>query len=211
VGRNLPQLIHETQRSTVRNFALGSVLLCVVACSSREAQAPLRKSPLESGIARELTEKLGVPVTTRCVIIAGVAMCRAWAGTVQLPLVVENHRGEWTWQVQGRFVATAPIATQIAGELADLGVQQTVDCGAAVARVDDRFGCKLSGGGSAFVAVGSDGTVSLELAIDPAAAGVRNEEPRDLTKTSRALDRAGKEEEEEEATPGSAGSSTVAP
>jgi hypothetical protein len=184
------------------------VLLCVLACSAREEQAPLRKSPLESGIARALTEKLGVPVTTRCVIVAGVAGCRAWAGTVQLPLVVENHRGEWTWEVKGRFVSTAPIVTQITGELADLGVAQTVDCGAPVAQIDDRLACKLSGGGSAFVTVASDGRVSLEIAIDPAAAGVRSEQPRDLTKTSRALDRAGKEEEEDEAVgSGSSGSS----
>jgi hypothetical protein len=189
------------------------VLLCVTACSSREAQPPLRRSPLESGIARELTDKLGVPVTTRCVIIAGVARCRAWADRVQLPIVVENHRGEWTWRVDGRYVATAPIAARIAGELADLGVQQTVDCGAAVARVreDDRLACKLSGGGSAFVTVDRDGRVSLELAIDPAVAGVRSEEPRDLTKTSRALDRAGREEDEDEVTPGSGGGSTVPP
>lgn len=210
MGRRLTQSIHVAQRPTATKIAWGSVLLCVLACSTREAKAPLRKSPLESAIARDLTEKLGVPVTTRCVIVADVAGCRAWAGAVQLPMIVENHRGEWAWRVEGRFASTAPIATQIAGELADLGVQQTVDCGALVTRIDDRFACKLSGGGSAFVTVARDGTVALELAIEPAAAGVRSEEPRDLTKTSRDLDRAGGEDEDEEA-PGSSSGSTVAP
>ena len=186
------------------------LLLCAVACSAREERAPLRRSPLESGIARELTERLGVPVTTRCVIVAGIASCRAWAGAVRLPIVVENHRGEWTWEVEGRFVTTAPIVAQIAGELADLGVQQTVDCGAPVARVDDRLACTLSGGGSAFVTVAPDGRVELELAIDPAAAGVRSEQPRDLTKTSRDLENMGGDDDED-ATPGSSSGSTVAP
>jgi hypothetical protein len=189
---------------------LTPLLLCAVACHAREERAPLRRSPLESAIARELTERLGVPVTTRCVIVAEVAGCRAWAGSVPMRVIVENHRGEWTWEVEGRFVSTAPIAAQIAGELADLGVQQTVDCGAPVARVDDRLACKLSGGGSAFVTVARDGRVDLELAIDPAAAGVRSEEPQDLTKTSRDLEKMGGDDDEDE-TPGSSSGSTVAP
>lgn len=203
MGRRVPQLIH------VAHF-LAALLFCVVACNGGEPRAPLRNSPLESAIARELTQQLGVPVTTRCVIVAGVAECRAWAGSVELPIVVENHRGEWTWQVEGRFANTAPIATQIAGELADLGVQQTVDCGAPVARIDGRLACKLSGGGSAFVTVARDGRVELELAIDPAAAGVRSEEPRDLTKTSRDLENMGGDDDEDETT-GSSSGSTVAP
>jgi hypothetical protein len=189
---------------------LALLLSCVVACGRREPEAPLRRSPLETAIARELTASLGVPVTTRCVIIAGVAGCRAWAGSVEMPIVVENHRGEWTWEVEGRFVNVAPIAAQIAGELADLGVQQTVDCGAPVARIDDRLGCALSGGGSAFVTVADDGRVDLELAIDPAVAGVRSETPRDLTKTSRDLENLGGDEEADEPQ-GSSSGSTVAP
>ena len=119
-----------------------------------------------------------------------------------LSLGVENKRGEWVWHIDGRVVQTAPIAAQIAGELADLGVAQTVDCGAAVARVPlgDRLTCKLSGGGAAFATIAGDGTVELELAIDPAAAAVRSEVPRDLTKTSRDLERLPGEEDEDEVT-----------
>ena len=131
-----------------------------------------------------------------------------------LSIAVKSEKGEWAWHVEGRVVQTGPIAARIAGELADLGVAQTVDCGGAVVRVapGERLVCKLSGGGAAFASIGKDGSVGLELAIDPAAAAVRSEEPRDLTKTSRDLERLPGEEDEDEVTgSGSAAHSTVAP
>lgn len=200
MGRRVPQSIHVAQRPSARKFSRVLVLLCVLACRERETRAPLRPSPLETGIARDLTEKLGVPVTTRCLVAGSVAMCRAFAGGQKLTIAVKSERGQWAWRVDGRIVQTAPIAARIAGELADLGVAQTVDCGAPVARValGERLTCKLSGGGAAFATIASDGTVSLELAIDPAAAAVRSEEPRDLTQTSRALERLPGEEDDEE-------------
>lgn len=190
MGRRVPQVIHAAQ-------GLALLLSCALACGRRAEQAPSRSAPLETGIARALTETLGVPVTTRCVIVADVAVCRAWAGGVALPIAVENHRGAWTWEVEGRFVNTGPIVARIAGELADLGVHETVDCGAPVARIDDRLACSLSGGGRAFVTVAPDGRVDLELAIDPAAAGVRSEQPADLTTMSRGLETSGGDEDEE--------------
>jgi len=141
-------------------------------------------------------------------------MCRAFVGDTMLSIAVKNERGAWAWHVEGRVVQTAPIVTRIEGELADLRVAQTADCGGAVVRVADgeQLVCKLSGGGAAFVRIGNDGTVGLELAIDPAAAAVRREEARDLTKTSRDLERLPGDEEEEEVTgSGSAAHSTVAP
>lgn len=210
MGRRVPQTIHVAQRPSATKIVCVFVLLCVLSCRARETtRAPLRQAPLETGIARDLTEKLGVPVTTRCVIIAGIAMCRAVVGSSVLSIAVKSEKGEWVWHVDGRVVQTAPIAQRIAGELADLGVAQTADCGGAVARVPEgeRLTCKLSGGGAAFASIRNDGTVELELAIDPAAAAVRSEEPRDLTKTSRDLERLPGEEDDDEVT----GSGSAAP
>ena len=107
-------------------------------------------------------------------------MCRASVDGVVVPIVVENHRGEWVWWIEGGVVQTAPIAARVREELADLGVTQTVDCGKAVAS-GPRLTCALSGGGAAFATIAKDGSASLELALDPAAADVRSETPVDLT------------------------------
>ena len=177
-----------------------SVLLCVLGCRERDTRAPLQRAPLETAIARDLTERLGVPVTTRCVTIAGLARCRAAAGAAVLSISASSSRREWAWKVDGRAVQTAPIVTRVAEELADLGVAQTVDCGGSVAIVPlgERLTCRLSGGGAAFASIARDGTVALELDVDPGAAGVRSEEPRDLTHTSRDLERLPGQEDEEE-------------
>jgi len=171
-------------------------LLCVVGCRDPVTQAPPPRSPVETAIARELTARFDVPAQVKCLVIAGVAGCRASVDGVRVPLVVENHHGEWRWWVEGGAIATAPIAARVRDELADLGVAQTVDCGKAIA-IGARVTCRLSGGGAAFATVGRDARVSLELAIDPAVAGVRAEEPRDLTKTSQALAHGSGDEEEE--------------
>jgi hypothetical protein len=184
------------QRLTDRKLSWGFVLLCVVGCREREVEAPLQQSPVETAIARELTARFDVPAQVRCIVIAGVAGCRASVDGVRVPIVVENHRGEWRWWVEGGAIATAPIASRVRDELADLGVVQTVDCGKAVA-IGSRVTCALGGGGAAFASVGRDGRVSLELAIDPAVAAMRNEEPRDLTKTSRLLEHGSGDEDDE--------------
>jgi hypothetical protein len=173
------------------------VIVCVAGCRDHEVRAPLQRSPLETAIERELTARAGAPATTRCVIGLGVAMCNASVDGVVVPVVVENHRGEWVWWVEGGIVPTAEIAARVRDELADLGVAQTVDCGKAIAR-GAHVVCALSGGGKAFATIGKTGQVSLELAIDPAVAGVRSESPRDLTERSRSLDRTAVGEEEDD-------------
>jgi hypothetical protein len=181
------------------------VILCLSACGDREVRAPLQRSPLETAIARDLTAHAGAPATTRCVIGLGVAMCTASVDGVAVPVVVENHRGEWVWWVEGGIVPTAAIAARVREELADLGVAQNVDCGKAIAR-GPQVECALSGGGKAFATISKGGEVSLELAIDPAIAGVRSEAPRDLTERSRSLDRTAVGGEEEDAVGSDTGS-----
>jgi hypothetical protein len=183
-------------RLTVTKFACGFVLLCVLGCRDRVTDVPVQRWPVETAIARELTARFGVPAQVRCIVIAGVAGCRASVDGVRVPIVVENHRGEWQWRVDGVAIATAPIAARVRDELGDLGVAQAVDCGRAVV-VGTRVTCALGGGGAAFASVARDGTVSLELAIDPAAAGVRREVARDLTRTSQALEHGSGDEDDE--------------
>jgi hypothetical protein len=178
-------------------FCFVIALLCDDGCRDRETSTPVGNSPLETGVARELTARLGMPVTAHCVVLAGVASCRALAGGVALPIVVENHQGAWDWRVDAHVVATAPIAARIADELTDLGTAQTVDCGSAVA-LGDRVTCRLSGGGVAFASIARDGTVTFELAIDPAAAAARSESGSDLTARSRALEHSGGERDEDD-------------
>ena len=196
MGRRVPQNIHVAQRLTNAKLSWGFVLLCVVACRDRDTQSPLQRSPIETAIARALTSHFGVPAEVRCIVVAGVAGCRARVDSVRVPVVVENHRGEWTWSIEGVAVATAPIAARVRDELADLGVAQTVDCGKAVS-IGTRVTCALSGGGAAFATVARDGSVSFELALDPAVAAARSEEPRDLTRTSRLLEHGSGEDEDE--------------
>jgi hypothetical protein len=202
VGRSVTQNIHVSQCPTVRKWL---VVVCVAGCSDREVRAPLQTSPLETAIARELTARAGAPATTRCVIGLGVAMCKASVDGVAVPVVVENHRGEWVWWIEGGIVPTAEITARVRDELADLGVAQTVDCGKAIAR-GARVVCSLSGGGKAFATIGKGGEVSLELALDPVVAGVRSEAPRDLTERSRSLDRSAVGEQEEDAVGSDTGS-----
>ena len=196
MGRRVTQIIHVAQRLTTTKLSCGFVLLCVVACRSPQREVASSRSPVEAAIARDLTARFGVPAQVRCIVIAGVAGCRASVDGVRVPVVVENHRGEWQWRVEGAAIATAPIAARVRDELADLGVVQTVDCGKAVV-VGTRVTCALGGGGAAFASVARDGRVALEIAIDPAAAGVRREVAQDLTKTSQALAHGSGDEDDE--------------
>jgi hypothetical protein len=170
-------------------------VLTLVAC--REQKAPeVRKSPLETAIARELTAKLATPVTATCDIVAIVAQCEAvLQDGLKLPIEVHAEGGEWAWQVPGRVLETAPIVAYLDALLADLKLGQTAYCGARLAHVapGDRLGCMLSGGGMAFVEFGSDGAASLELDIDPASGSARGElvtpeREAELTAISKALE-----------------------
>jgi hypothetical protein len=152
--------------------------------------------PLETTIARDLTARFGLPVTTRCAIIGDVpVVCQAVIsdGTA-LPIALERAGVGVHWRVAGRVVETAPIAAYVGGVLADLGIAQRAICGPPVQRLapGKRLACTLSGGGAAFVQVASDGALSLELALDPAAAAARGtaETDADLLHRSRELDKA---------------------
>jgi hypothetical protein len=173
-------------------------VLTIAACSDREPrEAPPRELPLETRIARELTAKLGVPVTTRCAVVGGTPIaCHAvLADGTPLPIAIAAG----SWQIPGHVIATAPIQSYVQGVLHDLGVAQQATCGPAVRRLapGERIACSLSGGGEAFVEIARDGALAVELDLDPAAAAARThgESDAELVRRSRALDREGDADE----------------
>jgi hypothetical protein len=187
-------------------------LVTLVAC--RDHKAPdVRKSPLETAIARDLTARLATPVTATCEVIAVVAKCEAvLADGTKLPIEVKSEGTEWAWRVSGLVLETLPIATHINAVLADMKLAQQASCGPRIVFVapGDRIGCKLSGGGLAFVEVAPDGTTSLELDIDATSGAARGElvtpeRDRELTEISRALEQLEGESDGEEEVPGDGG------
>jgi len=189
-------------------------LLTLVACGDRKSAEPARRSPLEVGIARDLTAKLGEPVTATCVMIQNLpAKCEAaLADGTKLPIAITSEGKEWAWRVAGRVVESAPIVAYVNAALADLKIAQQANCGPRIVFVEPggRIGCKLSGGGMGFVRVATDGTTSLELDIDPTSAAARGEvvtpgRDRELTTISRALENLEGESDGEEEVTGDGG------
>ncbi len=186
----------------------------LVACRDRQRTELARKSPLETSIARDLTAKLGEPIAASCEMVMKLpAKCEATlADGTKLPIEIKSEGNEWAWRVAGRVVESAPIVAYVNASLGDLHVAQQANCGPRVVFVaqGDRIGCKLSGGGMAFVQFAPDGTTSLELALDAATAAARGEvvtpvRDRELSVTSRALEPLEGESDGEEEVPGDGG------
>ncbi|HEY5928441.1 MAG TPA: hypothetical protein VIV11_42435 [Kofleriaceae bacterium] len=189
-------------------------LLTVVACGDPKQAPGARKTPLETAIARELTAKLGVPVTASCAMVVGLpAKCEAALGDgTKLPIEIASEQREWAWRVAGLVIETAPIKAHVDATLGDLKIAQQASCGGKHAFVErgGRLGCKLSGGGMAFVKFAEDGTAALELALDAASAAARGElvtpeRDRELTAISKALEHLEGESDGEEELPPSDG------
>ena len=170
-------------------------LLTFAACGDREAREQTSPPALETAIARELTARFRMPVTTRCAIVAGVPVaCHAvLADGTSLPIAVERAGAAYRWHIAGRVVETARVTEYVQGMLDELGIAQRATCGPAVQRLvpGQRLACSLSGGGAAFVEIARDGALAVELAIDRAAAVARTtgETEVELVRRSRALDR----------------------
>ena len=172
--------------------------LALIACSTPDPHHLRVSARLEIEIARGLTARFAVAVTTQCSFIAGMPFdCKGvFPDRTALPIAVNRARPGpgWDWRIEGQVVETGPVAAHVAGMLTDLGVAQTVTCGPMIRRIEpgERIACKLSGGGVAFVDVAGDGTTAYELAIEPAAAGARGEQitvlrDRELSSTSTSL------------------------
>jgi hypothetical protein len=185
-------------------------LLALVACGDRRADVGAKKSPLEIAIAHDLTARFGVTVNADCAVLVGMnAQCEAsLADGTKLPISVKGERGDWVWHVSGVVVEQPALTEFVAAALAEIHVDQKVDCTPAVHVVQpgERTTCKLSGGGLAFVQIAADGNAKLELELDAQAARARGEpvtpeRDRELIKISKDLEgRAGASDGEEEVT-----------
>jgi hypothetical protein len=222
VGRKLARKIHcrdVGRPSKLTSKALILLALTLISCGDQKGSEPRRRSPLETAIARDLTQRLHAPVTASCTLIAGMASkCEAsLADGTKIPIEVKSDKKDWAWRVDGIVVEAIPIRDYVAAALGDLHIDQHVDCSPAVHVVEagGRIACKLSGGGIAFVQIAADGTASLELALDAEAATARNEpvtpeKDRELFDLSKSLEAREGESDGEEAVPSDAGV-TVAP
>jgi hypothetical protein len=186
-------------------------LVTLAGCRDRAATTHGRKSPLETGIARDLTARFATPVTVTCTMSGPVPVrCLATlADKTELPIALEEaSKAEWGWHIDGLLIESGPIVQYVQEQLASLKIAQTATCGPRVQAIKpgERVSCTLSGGGAAFVTVAADGSTSLELALDTDAAAARSEpvtpeRDRELTARSAALeDLEGESDGEEEVT-----------
>jgi hypothetical protein len=159
----------------------------------RAAAAPAADA-LATAISAAIGGRLGAAVITRCPW--PVPACFALLPDGSALTVHVDRRGDTaTWRADGMVIATAPIEAYVRGALADLGVTTAAHCGPALRAMHpgERIACHLDTGGAAFVTVHGDGTLALELALDPAAAAARGDTvapgaDRELTAKSRALE-----------------------
>jgi hypothetical protein len=153
-----------------------------VACGDRAAETPPSAGgppALEQAITADLSARVGAPVVVRCLAPLGVPLAcdvRLPDGTA-LPVTLHDGGSAWEWAIAGRLVAAAPIEAYVRDVVGDLGAPQTVACGPALRQLppDERVECHLGHGGAAFVTVGSDGTLAVEVELDPAAAAARGQ------------------------------------
>jgi len=136
-------------------------------------------SQLERAIGSDLSARVGAPVYVRCIELIGVPLtCTVMLpdGSA-LPVALRDAGSAWQWSIEGRIVATAPIQTYVRELVRDLGPAQGVTCGPALLRLPPggRVACHLERGGTAFVGIGSDGLLGVEIELDPAAAAARDE------------------------------------
>jgi len=190
------------------------VVALVAACGTRERT--LERSPVERAIDEALGARFGAAVVTRCFEYAPVCEARLPDGSA-LPISVVRRGPAWEWRVIGLVVTSDELEAYLRDELADLGAPQGVSCAPRIRRIaaGDRIECGLAGGGKGFVTVRADGSISVEVVLEEAAAKARSERHTparelELFRASAALDRAG-ETGEDEAAPPDAGELGVSP
>lgn len=181
------------------------VVAAVAACGTSE-RTP-RRSPVERAIDEALGARFRAAVVTRCFDHAPVCEARLPDGSA-LPISVVRRGAEWEWRVIGLVVTSDELEAYLRDELADLGAPQGVRCAPRIRRISagDRIECGLAGGGKGFVTVHADGSISVEVVLEEAAANARSERltpahELELFRASAALDRAGETGEDEAATP----------
>ncbi|MGE0398525.1 MAG: hypothetical protein AB7T06_17595 [Kofleriaceae bacterium] len=152
-------------------------------------------SPLERSIAASIGERLGVPVVARCMGL--VACVTLLPDGDHIPIVTwPGKDGAWEWRVDGLLVASDVLERYLREVVREMGAPQDVRCSPKLRRIapEGRVECWLANGGKAFVTVRADGTTSVEVELDKAAADARSEvvtpaRDDEMTRSSRALER----------------------
>lgn len=168
-----------------------------------ERKPPPQPSPLEAAIARALATKLGAAPKLHCAMLAGFPLgCFATLPDgKRLAIRVRDDGKHWTWKLDGLLVSAQPIEDYVRASLDDLGAVQNVFCGVRVRHLvaGERVACSLANGGEAFVTIAADGTMALEVELDPAAAEARARDPApgDLERASKALQHTEDDEDED--------------
>jgi hypothetical protein len=151
-------------------------------------------SPLERDIAAGLAAQLGVPVEKVTCSGEPATACQARIGDQWLTVaVVPAQGGGVAWELTGVVIGLAPVERYLAKELAGLGHDVKVDCGAPVraVTVGERVRCSLGALGAAWaIVVDGDGAVDVEIALGGEAVRARSEDvdPVGLDEISAALD-----------------------
>ena len=169
------------------------IVIALIACRSDPGERAA--SPLETSIAKALGARLGVPVVANC--LGWVACSVRMPEGDRIPIVTWPAAGGWEWRVDGLLVTSDVLETYLRDEVAAMGAAQDVRCAPKLRRIaaNDRVECWLANGGKAFVTVRADGSTSVEVALDKAAADARSEvitpaRDEQMGKTSRALEHA---------------------
>lgn len=174
-----------------------------IACGSDHAGHVA--SSMERSIATSIGARLGVPIVAECYgLVACVA--RMPEGD-RIPIITwPNKSGEWEWRVDGLVVASDVLERYLRDVVGEMGAAQDVRCAPKIRRIapGDRVECWLAHGGKAFVTVRVDGSTSVEVELDKAAADARSEvvtplRDEQMTKTSRALEHAPGDDEDDDA------------
>lgn len=187
---------------------VAALLALALACGRDQAHS---SSILERTIDAELGKRLGVGVSTRCFGLLPACVTLLPDGGA-LPIVLERIGTSWEWHVDGVVITTDALDRYLREEVADLGAPQDVRCAPRIRRIvpGERIECWLEHGGKAFVVVRLDGSTSVEIVLDAAAAAARSEPvtPANddaLSRTSRSLEDAEEDGEDDDQPPADAG------
>lgn len=163
-------------------------LVCLAACGGGSG------SPLERDVAAGLAAQLGVAVEKVTCSGDPATACQARIGDQWLTVaVVPAQGGGVAWELTGVVIALGPVERHLAKELAELGLDGKVDCGAPVraVTVGERVRCSLGAHGAAWATVlDGDGALDVEIALGGEAVRARSEDvdPVGLDEISAALD-----------------------
>lgn len=168
---------------------LAAAAACLAAATCGGGGDGPHEDPLVASVRAGIAEQLGLPPAR---VLCAAGRCDVDLDGYALAVVVAGDR-ELDWQSDEVLLA-APLVAHIAGEVHELGVDASIDCGPPIQPVpaDGRLTCKVGDGGLAWVKLDAAGAVidvDVALTADEVAARTTAGDEVLLEKLSRALDR----------------------